>query len=427
MNVPKPPRSGDPSLRPIHQQPHPIDPADPRNDPARGTAPEHRDHTSPKLPPVDPVRLEQVKAAVETWMETKGGIRQEGVWPYLLIRGIVGDQGVRPLPPGTVSWESPDIHVVEGDVPTLTNQTPTISPIAGRDHTVFVHVWNLGRLASFGTRVSVYWCSPGVAPVPLTLIGSVLVDLPDKTHADCHGIVRIPQLWNPIFVNDGHECLWARVDGLLDGAGTSLDPGGNRHVALHNLLLAPSPVNITRLLDTLSDTVPPGAELHLLHGMGAVRDVVAAHVPSLGIGLVPPLTPPRRAAVLPNGVVHLGAIVGVHTRQARYLPPEMFAQWKTQIITPALLKVAAANQRTRAIPIGGPIPTDLTKAAAALLTGLGIHNFESGAIARALSDSPNAGHLLRFEARQGDKVIGGYSVIVTQTQMRGTPDQRPKA
>jgi hypothetical protein len=421
MNVPKPPRPFDPPPRPIKGPPHPIDPADPDNDPARGSTPEHRDRTHPKLPPVDPVRLEQVKAAVETWMETKGGVRQEGVWPYLLIRGVVGDQGVRPFPQGTVFWESPDIKLVEGNVGVLTNQTPTLSPIAGRDHTVFVHVWNLGRLASFGTRVSVYWCSPGVAPVPPTLIGSVLVDLPDKTHADCHVLVRIPQLWNPIFVNDGHECLWARVEGLLDGAGTDFDSLGNRHFAQQNLHLAFSPVNITRLLATLSDSVPSGAELHLLHGMGAIKDVVAAHVPSLGIGLVPPLTPPKRAAMLPNGVVHLGAVAGAHTPQARYIPPEMFARWKTQIITPALLK-DAANQRTRVIPVGAPIPSDLTKAAAALLAGLGIHNFEAGAIARALGDSPNAGHLLRFEARQGDKVIGGYSVIVTQTKMRGTPD-----
>ncbi len=408
----------------------PPPPDDPRfpDDPSRGATPEQREHPPPKLPPVDPKRLEEVKSAVDAWIQTKGGIRQEGVWPYLLIRGVVGDQGVRPFGQTVAFWESPDIKVVEGTVPTLTGQTPTLHPTAGMDHTVFVHVWNLGRLASYGTRVSVYWANPAFNFVGPTLIGSALVDLPDRTHADCHGIVRIPQLWNPVFVNNGHECLLAKVDALLDGGGIGFDVRTNRHTAQRNLMLAAPHADLTQLFDRLSTAVPAGSELHLLHAMGAVMDVAATHLPHAGIRLVPPVNPPRQAAVLPNGVVHLGAIAGVHSAQSRYIPPEVFARRHTPIITPQLLKdhgvIAMPAQRVGVTSdrIG------VTSAAATLLNGIGIRQFDAGGVARALGDGPNVGHLLRFEARHGGNLIGGYSVIVTQSPlMRASPSQQPRA
>ena len=59
------------------------------------------------------VESEWRKPSASMWTKDhKPPSRQDGLWPYLLIRAYAGDSGVR-LPPVGYFWESPDILVVE--------------------------------------------------------------------------------------------------------------------------------------------------------------------------------------------------------------------------------------------------------------------------------------------------------------------------
>lgn len=145
--------------------------------------------------------------------------------PELLCRTYAGDMGARPLAPGIVFWESPDIWVVAPDGSDI--------PIVGQVNKVFVHVWNIGLAPTWGAHVQLYWCNPsvGVNLANATQIGPTQV-IP--LNAGEHTILTFD--WVPVFVNNGHECLVAQVyDPVADNLVAPFNPVQDRHVGQQNI------------------------------------------------------------------------------------------------------------------------------------------------------------------------------------------------
>jgi hypothetical protein len=384
----------------------------------RGETPESHKPRETKLPPVDPKRRAEVEAHVRQWMDEKGRTRQNGLWPYLLIRAMLGDHGVRPVPwPPTPFWESPDIFVVPGDVPSLAGQMPTLNPRAGVPHSVFVHVWNIGTLTSLGTKLSVFWANPTFSfddPVhPPHPIGVTFVDLPDRLDAHCHKVVKIPQLWTPVEENDGHECLLARLHGFMDGAGPGFDARVNRHIGQLNVQLLPPQANLGKLLGQLSAALPNNAELHLIHGMGDVTNLLRVHQPALADRFVAPQEIPRQATRFGKDAAHLGAALTVG-RSVRIVPPSAITQFGRGVISRETLvqpNVTAVRDDVLR-PSDRRTPARLN-VAEQLVLSLGVRDLNAGTLATTLGGDERTAHLLRFEARKDGVTIGGYTIIVT--------------
>lgn len=388
----------------------------------RGETPKHRDHRSDdKLPPVDPKRRKEVEAHVFHWIREKGRTRQNGLWPYLLIRAYAGDHGVRPVASPTPFWESPDIHVVEGDVTTIEGHTTTLNPRAGVAHSVFVHVWNIGKLASLGNKLTVFWANPTFSfddPVhPPHPIGATFIDLPDRLDPLCHKVVKIPQLWVPVEENNGHECLLAKLSGFMDGAGAGYDARQNRHIGQRNLQLLPPQADMTKMLGQLSAALPKNAELHLIHAMGNLVDILRVHRPQLVGKLTVPQAIPRQAAPFGQDAAHLGAAVNVGGT-LRIIPPSLLPRFGHGVIDRQTL----AHPDVRTVEYARPAPPDVRvpariSVAEELVRSLGVRDLRAGTLATTLGGGKTAGHVLRFEARQGGVVIGGYTIIVTNAKV----------
>src|SRR5260370_8132808 len=114
---------------------------------ARGLDPPNVAH--PELPawPVDPeieARKEQIRLA---WQNRPRPVRQDGLWPYLLIRAFAGDQGARPIvrSPFRAPGLSPDIIVVEG--------FPTPPPALAHPPTIYSSHSPPGSTSTFPLRV----------------------------------------------------------------------------------------------------------------------------------------------------------------------------------------------------------------------------------------------------------------------------------
>jgi hypothetical protein len=145
--------------------------------------------------PVDPdfnARKEQLR---KDWLTRPKPARQDGFWPYLLIRAFRDDRGARPVNPGL----SPDIMVAEGfPVPPanwFTSFCHMDSP-----KTIHVRVWNLGQLAAFGVALRVYsgWSSDVSGSFQnYHLIGGTYLNLHDRTSRSCTQLVQLPVPWVP--------------------------------------------------------------------------------------------------------------------------------------------------------------------------------------------------------------------------------------
>jgi hypothetical protein len=189
----------------------------------------------------------------------------------LLIRAFPGDYGVR-QPPLNIFWESPDIQVVEGIVPTLENNIPTLRPVPNTPHTIFVRVWNLGRLPAIGVRLRVYWANPSFSfndpnsPGYPHFIGGMYLDLTDRYQPGSHAVFRLPAPWIPIVENNGHECLLAKVDSFADRTGPNFDANTDRHVGQRNLILAVQQDDLTSLIDSLGQSLPQKTDVHMIYG-----------------------------------------------------------------------------------------------------------------------------------------------------------------
>jgi hypothetical protein len=257
----------------------------------RGTDPStvHPDPSPPEEPKYesDPELRKKIKHQIS---EREPKPRQGGIWPYLLIRAFLGDYGVR-FPPLNNFWESPDIQVVEGIVSTLEGNTPTLHPIPGKPHTIFVRVWNLGRLAAIGVRLRVYWANPSFSfddpnsPGRPHYIGGMYLDLSDRYQPGSHIVSRLPTPWRPIFENNGHECLLAKVDSFADRTGPNFGSNIDRHVGQRNLFLAVLQDDLKSLIDSLGQTLPEKADVQMLYRIGDdIRTMTIRHTAIYELG-----------------------------------------------------------------------------------------------------------------------------------------------
>jgi len=184
----------------------------------------------------------------------------------LVVRANPQDRGQRPLPNGTVFWESPDIFVVP-------NQTSAGAPAvpanlggmaqAGVSNTIYAHIWNLGRGPAFDVRVEFYWFNPtlGIEAADANLIGFTYVTLGNRNSPNSHTVVRCPVDWVPVYVNNGHECLVVRAfspiaDPLRDNAWNA---ALNRHVGQRNIAVLQG---AQAQLQALTLQVAPGHSEH---------------------------------------------------------------------------------------------------------------------------------------------------------------------
>lgn len=200
----------------------------------------------------------------------KFGPRKNEYLPFLLVRADAGDRGGRAL---TIPfWESPDIFVAPNLGAASAPATPTTLggvAQAGVPNTLWAHVWNLGRAPVYNARVEFYWFNPtlGFNQAAANLIGVTYVDLGNRNSGNAHRIVKCPVSWIPTFVNNGHECLMARLFEPLTDPLTQnqWDANNDRHVGQRNISVvrASSPAVIELHL-RLGCGVPPGpAQLHV--------------------------------------------------------------------------------------------------------------------------------------------------------------------
>ncbi|MEO5651952.1 MAG: hypothetical protein ABIN79_11090 [Marmoricola sp.] len=379
----------------------------------RGGGPEHpSDQLPPRREKPDPEAVDRVR----DWMHRHDPpSRQDGFWPYLLIRAFPGDTGVR-QPPVGFFWESPDIRVYEGDVSDPASATPTLHPRVGVPHTVFVHVWNLGRLAALGTTVRVWWANPSFSfgpssPEPPHLIGVSTVNLDDRSSPGCHQLVRIPTPWVPVDENAGHECLLAVATHVMDPGGAGFEASTDRHVGQRNVTLAAPSTDLRPLLNLLGSALSVGSDLALLHGGDQVIPILLAHKANLGVGVrKPTLLDIVHEVPGGNGIGHLGTVI-------RTVGGRVVADGHRSVTAMAGGENLAHFDRSTLLGDGvGRLQRtkhDISPARA-VVQALGVRDLRAGSIAAAISSSSGAGNLLRFQEQRDGNVIGGYSVIVRE-------------
>jgi hypothetical protein len=364
--------------------------------------------TEPKVAPdkPDPDRVKKVWG----WLhDRRHPPRQDGLWPYLLIRAAQGDTGVR-QPPVGYFWESPDIRVYEGDVHDPNSAAPVLHPTPGLPHSVFVHVWNLGRLPALGVTVRAWWANPSFSfdassPEPPHYIGGTRVNLGDRTSADCHQLVRIEGLWTPVVENGGHECLLAVASHVMDPALGGFSASTDRHVGQRNVTLAAPQFDLTPLLNRLGAVLTVGSDLQLLHGGAQVAPILLAHKVVAGRDVV---LPQLRDVVTPipgqATVGHLGTVT--RTLGGHAVIPGLAS-------VRAMTDPASITTVDRGILLGGRVSVERRiSPALAVIQALKVRDLTAGSIARAVSVTSGDGNLLRFQEVRNGVVIGGYSVIV---------------
>ncbi|MBS1530377.1 MAG: hypothetical protein JSU01_08730 [Bacteroidetes bacterium] len=145
--------------------------------------------------------------------------------PWLVVRANYGDFGARPLAPGTVFWESPDVWVE--------SSLGVNQPVVGEQNTVYARVSNYGFQLATAVMVKFWWADPSLAITESTahLIGVAYANVPSGWSVD----VKCPNPWVPVEVNGGHECLIAEAFiPASDPLSAPMDPTDDRHVGQKN-------------------------------------------------------------------------------------------------------------------------------------------------------------------------------------------------
>ncbi|HVT95490.1 MAG TPA: hypothetical protein VHD76_21750 [Bryobacteraceae bacterium] len=145
--------------------------------------------------------------------------------PWLVIRAQAGDDGTRPLAPGTTFWESPDIWTQGSHG---TNQ-----PVAGEATQVFARITNLGMQDATGVTVKYWWANPSIAitEVSAHLIAQDSVAIPAGNSL----VFQSPADWVPVVENGGHECLLVEAFiPVFDPLVNPMAPWNDRHVGQKN-------------------------------------------------------------------------------------------------------------------------------------------------------------------------------------------------
>jgi hypothetical protein len=166
---------------------------------------------------------------------------RKNLWlPYLFLRAFPGDTGTRPVP--GPFWESPDVYILPGVAPHAAPPVPAQlgqTALAGKDNTIYAHVWNLGRAPAREVVVEFYVCDPSIGfnPAGARLKGTAFTNLGARGSGNCHKVVKCPESWVAEYVNGGHECLLVRAwDVAADPMTTpEWDARVNRHLGQRNI------------------------------------------------------------------------------------------------------------------------------------------------------------------------------------------------
>ena len=240
--------------------------------PVTGEPPQWRD-PSPGWRP-DPRRARHLTEVIDEIGGDRRRPRREDVYPYLLIRAVVGDRGVRPTWPPVPCWESPDVLLIDASYTGAFDPARlVVSPVAGRSYRVFVRIWNLGLLPAVGVLVRAWAVNPGFFGTGNQddpyyrqhLIGGTWAELSDRTRPDSVAVVELDTPWTPDAADIGHHCLLAEVGSPLDPAGGFLLSNVDRHVGQRNLTVLTGGQSPQPLIAQLGTLVPQGFALEVTH------------------------------------------------------------------------------------------------------------------------------------------------------------------
>ncbi|MBI5716980.1 MAG: hypothetical protein HZC37_04745 [Burkholderiales bacterium] len=340
----------------------------------------------------------------------KGRGRAENFYPYLLVRSVLGDRGDRPF--NACFWESPDIWTAQGDP----DASPALPPdhggsvTAGKPHTVYAHVWNLGFAPLAGIFVEFYWFDPslGISGTYANLIGVARVELAGRGMQGSHKLVKCPIAWVPQMQNGGHECLVVRATGIGDPAGANeWSPWLNRHVAQRNITVVQSGAAVSSLLTKLNDSRPfntriqliqlSAQEAHLAHRIAAPRLNLARLdtrvLGELGIG--------NELVAAKFDRLPTGALAAVHPMAEGGVPlPARPSEGRKSAVID-LMRVLPAGRATARRE-----PTHLAR----LFRGIADLNLGAP---RQPPPAKDEAQVVRLATYSGEQLVGGYTVLVT--------------
>jgi hypothetical protein len=355
--------------------------------------------------------------------------KREDVYPYLLIRAVVGDRGARPTWPPAPSWESPDILLIDASYGGPFDPSRLVtSPVAGRSYRVFVRIWNLGLLPAVGVHVKAWAVNPGFFGAfnqhdpyyEQNLIGGRWVELSDRTRPDCVAVVELDRTWDIDPDISGHHCMLAEVDCPLDPGGDLLLANADRHVGQRNLNILTGSAMPMMLMGTLGGLVPEGFTLEVTHAGKAALPVLLAltggRLEGRGEVFVPGADDVR-VGVPFGDERHLLTAFTLRGRSVT-VPTERLVDYGVERFlgqpggVRRLLDKLGPEQWGR---LGGTTKGSLEKglpgAVAQLVDGNG--EMEAAELAKRLGGPAGALHALRFTLTDpAGGLVGGYTVVV---------------
>lgn len=338
--------------------------------------------------------------------------RARNFYPYLLIRSVLGDRGDRPI--NVPFWESPDIWTAPGSPAT----TPTVpashggTVLAGKPHTLYAHVWNLGFAPLAGISVEFYWCNPSLSidSAQAHLIGVARCELASRGMQGSHKLVKCPTAWIPVVENGGHECLVVRVAGIGDPlGGNDWQPWLNRHIAQRNI----SVISVTtsmKLLTGLNLSRIRGGHLQLIQ-LGSKEGGMAAMTVAPGLRVAPTLnTFPLVELTAENEIVVpsarrllAGMLAPVHplSHGGAPAPPPFLRREQVRVIDP-VVAIRSLTDAGRAI---GKVPlAELFRSVKRLHPNAETHG----------APGDGEAHVLRIANYDANgQLVGGYTMVRT--------------
>jgi hypothetical protein len=342
-------------------------------------------------------------------------------YPYILIRSVVGDRGDRPI--NVPFWESPDIWTAPGD--------PSVAPVipsnhggsltAGQPHTVYAHVWNLGRAPIAGVKVEFYWFDPSLSfdEAHAHLIGVTRVDLGPRSSVNCHSLVKCPKAWVPQMVNNGHECLVVRASAIGDNISAShpWEPWADRHIGQRNIHVAGSNSDLNLLLVSLNNTKLKESRIQLIQVGKSAAMTLRMMAPNLKMdSAVKPLV---LAELRSDGSLHLPLTVAeVPGAQAPVTnmvkEPSAHIGVVARVIPHSLFNIAPLSKPVqRRMPVNSQ---EILTSGGNLTHLLGYTSLLSPSLLEKIKSlklpKRNQAQVLRIVSFNGDQIVGGYTLIV---------------
>ncbi len=150
---------------------------------------------------------------------------------FLFIPAFTGDNGMRPLPPGTAYWNSPAIEIYDS----ANNLIAANQMTKGNAYKITVDVWNEGDMTCNSCIVELFICSLSVG---FNVANASQIGL-QNIIINGHSTFRTEFSFTPGASNVGHQCLFARAYSFIDGdlplSSTDFLVVEDRHIGQQNL------------------------------------------------------------------------------------------------------------------------------------------------------------------------------------------------